>query len=524
MKLTFFLLAILAGCGRDATKTDYKMAGVGLNPEDISATPELYGGFASYDYVEFAGAALPLGLTGLLSFDGIGPAAANFAPPYAMVLGTGFVFLENTPAPDALFGSFGVPPEQVGRCHTVYSPTSYLSGLADVGMEMDFTTSDGSGFTIGRRPLFYPPDVSQVFPYYTDLSVYRETPRYWRNPGEEGPESLQNWEKTVASRGNYPFGQPTTFSFPGAIPDDSANFGSIPMPYTSETETSGINYHFLPNLPLGVMLSWEGPLYSGDGLELSSGGGVVSEGGVSEHSRCLTFQGPENPESPVDCVGDFELEEPIGEEYPRGQMYTAPWDTTDGVTVSWLPSASSIGETFSISVRFLGKVDEKGRGFVNEVVSIDKNLQIESSWDNSVAAGLIPASTCPDKGYRPALPCDDNVEFLFDESLRKDDGYISSLQGDPTVTLAEVTCNVDQTQGSFVISNDILRDALTYAKQHNAQGAIFYVSRTTKTEANIPDAMDSVGNKRDLNPMLLSSNAVQVGRFWFTGLDDVDVD
>ena len=68
--------------------------------------------------------------------------------------GSGFVFLQNTPAPDALFGSSGVPPEQIGRCHTVYSPTSYLSGLADVGMSIDFSTSDGSGFTIGRRPYF----------------------------------------------------------------------------------------------------------------------------------------------------------------------------------------------------------------------------------------------------------------------------------------------------------------------------------------------------------------------------------
>ena len=70
------------------------------------------------------------------------------------------------------------------------------------------------------------------------------------------------------------------------------------MPYSSENEIQGTNYHFLPNLPLGVMLSWDGPLYSGDGLELSSGGGAISEGGTSTHSRCLTFQGPENPESP----------------------------------------------------------------------------------------------------------------------------------------------------------------------------------------------------------------------------------
>jgi hypothetical protein len=181
-------------------------------------------------------------------------------------------------------------------------------------------------------------------------------------------------------------------------------------------------------------------------------------------------------------------------------MYTAPWESTDGVTISWLPSASSIGETFSISVRFLGKVDETGRGFVDEVVSVDKNSQIESSWDSNVSAGLIPASECPDQGFRPALPCDDNVEFAFNEALRKGDGYVAGLQGDPTVTLTEVTCNIDQTQGSFVITNDILKDALTYAKQHNAQGAIFDVSRTTKTEADIPDAITVLEIRENLVP------------------------
>ena len=122
--------------------------------------------------------------------------------------------------------------------------------------------------------------------------------------------------------------------------------------------------------------------------------------------------------------------EPIGEEYPRGQMYTAPWETTDGVTVSWMPSASSIGETFSISVRFLGQVDETGRGFVDEVVRVKKNSQVESSWNSNVGAGLIPDSECPEEGFRAALPCDDNVEFEFNEALRKGDGYVASLQGD----------------------------------------------------------------------------------------------
>ena len=52
----------------------------------------MYGGFASYDYIEFSGGALPLGLVGLVSFSGAGPALGTFEPPYGMVFGSGFFF------------------------------------------------------------------------------------------------------------------------------------------------------------------------------------------------------------------------------------------------------------------------------------------------------------------------------------------------------------------------------------------------------------------------------------------------
>ena len=84
-------------------------AGVGLNPEEIAPQPEMYGGFASYDYIEFAGGALPLGLVGLVSFSGAGPALGTFEPPYGMVYGSGFFFDISAPSPDA-FGSFGTAP------------------------------------------------------------------------------------------------------------------------------------------------------------------------------------------------------------------------------------------------------------------------------------------------------------------------------------------------------------------------------------------------------------------------------
>jgi len=60
-----------------------------------------------------------------------------------------------------------------------------------------------------------------------------------------------------------------------------------------------------------------------------------------------------------------------------------------------------------------------------------------------------------------------------------------------------------------------LADAMKYAKQHNAKGAVFYINRTTNSEFTIPDVRDRVGNLRKSEPLLVTSNSVQFGRFWF---------
>ena len=145
----------------------------------------------------------------------------------------------------------------------------------------------------------------------------------------------------------------------------------------------------------------------------------------------------------------------------------------------------------------LGQVDETGRGFVDAVVRVKKNSQVES-LEQQRRAGLIPDSECPEEGFRAALPCDDNVEFEFNEALRKGDGYVASHKEIQQLLYLKLLV-ISIKHKVLVITNEILKDALTYAKQHNAQGAIFYVSRTTKTEANIPDSMDNLGNKKHSN-------------------------
>ena len=496
-----FPFALLVACGRNVTETDFKLAGVGLNPDEIGPTPKMYGGMVSYDFIEFSGGALPLAIVGLSAYDGIGPSMSTFKPPYGMVTGTSFFFESDMPVPDVLFGSVAVPPENIGSCQTVYEPRSYLSGIADVGSAISLRTTEGAGMELGRRPLFYPPDQSGVFPYYMELAVYKGSDRMWRDPATL--DTLENWEMSVTDKTNYPFGQAVSVKFPGAVTDESATFGSIPVPFSS---TSAGSSHQLPIRSQGVMLTWNGPVYSTDGLLIDSNS--------AQRNSCLQFQAHDDePTSVADCLELAELPDPIGDYYPKGQMYTAPWDTEDGkVTIQWIPQTINPNEVVSISVRFLGEVDETKDSFVNTVVKVPRSPNAETAWNRAISSGSIADTeanaTCPEEGTRPAMPCDSDVSYVFDDMLRKGDGYVSSLQGDPSKALVEVTCRVDDAQGNFEINTDILANAMSYAKQHNAKGAVFYINRTTTTELDIPSVRDRVGNLRETGPLLVTSNVV----------------
>lgn len=494
---TILLLGLtLTACGRDAEVTDYKLAGVGLNPDEISPQPSMYGGLASYDFVEFGGGALPLGLLGLSSYSASGPNLGDFEAPYALVSATSFVFDNDAPAPDALFGSFSSPLEQPGFCQTVYEPNSYLSGIADVGTSINISSESGEGYNIGRRPATYPSNASKVFPYYLDLGVYRAEARQWRPNVVDN----DNWNTELedAGNGNFPFEDLVQLSFPGALPPASATFSAVPQPFQSGY------IHQMPSRPSGVMISWDGPTYSGDGVQISESG---------QNTTCLQYLAHSSaPETPMDCIQYEPIPEPeFG--YERGQMYTGPWDSQSGVTIEWLPAENS-SDLVSISVRFLGGVDEEYVSLVDPKVEVSKTAAMEEEWARAISAGQIPDVECPESGYRDAQACDDNIEYVFDETLRRGDGYVPSLQGDPVSTLAELTCTVKDTDGSFVISNELLSDAYAYGKQHGAEGAIFYISRTTRSNLPIPDARDQYGNLKPLSDMLLVTKAVQVGRFW----------
>jgi hypothetical protein len=94
-------------------------------------------------------------------------------------------------------------------------------------------------------------------------------------------------------------------------------------------------------------------------------------------------------------------------------------------------------------------------------------------------------------------------------------GYINSLQGEPTYTVAETICNVPQTANEYTISADTLKYALDYGDLHGASGAVFYFARTTAKDLDTPSVRDRYGNRKDISNVRVLTSSVKVGRFWW---------
>ena len=69
----YTLLLVLSACGRETTPSDVQLAGAGLNPEEIGPQTQGYGGLIEYDWIDFAGAQIPLAIAGLASYSPVGP-------------------------------------------------------------------------------------------------------------------------------------------------------------------------------------------------------------------------------------------------------------------------------------------------------------------------------------------------------------------------------------------------------------------------------------------------------------------
>ena len=529
-------LLILLSCGRGVTETDVKMAGVGLDPDEIGPAPEYYGGLVELDYVNLAGGGLSLGALGLLSYDEVGPGFNGFAPPFVAIYGLSFIFDDIVPAPDAHHGSIGIPPDTMDSCWTTSEPFSYLlASTAELGDEITVSNEAGDVvIPLGRVPELYPADPQDVFVYYSTVAAWVAEPMtHWT------PDGAGGMEQAVLRPKNWGFNEAVTLSFPGGLPPVEAPVSSIPMPSASVGDPEFV----LPAPAENLWVSWDGPYYSNNPDYASDGGphstcvryyagGAYFTGQGANQELNEDFAVLDAEDGSLDCSSWPDL--PEGDNFATsgqmaGQLYTGPWDTADGVTFHWEPGA--VGDEVVLNVRFLGPVDRTADTFQVPRVGVDTPAEIQDEWDKLLDRDTVTGDL-PD-GYRQALACDAesgevddprDLEWIFDPSLEDADGEpIDSLRGDPTYNLVEVSCRLTD-DGEFTLTNSHLANGLRYASDHGAEGALFYFSRSTETEATVPDVKDQAGFRRDINPIKIRANAVTVGRFWIDDVADLAVE
>jgi hypothetical protein len=290
--------------------------------------------------------------------------------------------------------------------------------------------------------------------------------------------------------------------FPGSLPPVEANNSSIPLPLATVGPLPQVA---LPDRQDGIMLSWTGPRYD-------RYGGVIGSG---EQTTCLRYRSDAKPPaSAEDCIG---LDDPSANENDLvANMYTGPWDTEDGVKFEWVPVDGS-DDTVSITVRFLGPIDLTDENLVSANVPVTPTAAALEQFKAAEGAGLIPEDTTP-VGYRAALPCDDpdEIEWTVDPNqILPDGGYSPALQGNPTHTMIELTCQVADSDGEFLLTQDIVQEALDYADVHDAQGTVFYFTRSQKSAFETPDVRDRYGKRHPISDIEFVSNSIELGRFWY---------
>ena len=484
MHLTLALL-LATGC-RPSEEADVKLVGVGMNPEEIGPTPTAYGGTVEYAHLDFGGAGLPLAFLGLLGYDGVGPQTSSFEPPYGAVMAFSYIFDNRLPAAATLSQVGGAPPNTEDTCYTVIEPTGPIGSFTtvDVGAEMSFFTPDGTaGMTLPRVPADYPPDPQDLFVYYSGFESYRPYGREHLVPDPADPGNPQAMISEVYKPPNYPFGSEVEWSFPGGFSSFDQPVGSIPRPSTASPDGNPVVQ--VPDELGGVRLEWDGALRDHTGE-------ILSDEGVQ--SRCFEFyEGrPVEPAEAADCDVLPDLPSAQGEyDAFRGQMYTAPWDTEDGVTFEWTPKEH--GDQVTLTVRFLAKVELD-----------DPNLTVASIADD-------------DGDYRDAQECEEaDAEFVFDEErFSNSDGSLSAgLHGDPLSKLVEVNCLLAD-DGEYTLTESAVAEALSFAEERSAGGVVFFFGRASDVDADVPPAKDPYDQRHDISPIKLTAKTLRLGRFWW---------
>ncbi len=501
---SLFLALLALGCGRDTEESYVKMVGVGYNPDEIGPSPEAYGGIVEYNWFDFEGGGLSLGFAGLLSFDEIN-GEMGFSPPYSLVYGFSYLFdAKLTGAVSA--GTVQPLPTAEDACYTTYEATGPIGSFTtvDVGQQITFASSESDAeFSIGRVPADYPPETRDMFIYYSEISGWRPESATGLVPVEGNDDPLAMTER-VLRPANFPFGEEIDVSFPGGLAIERAPVGSLPMPSASE----GNEPLHLPTEQEGVRLSWNGPMYNLVGDTLSEGDGQAA---------CLDYFWPENVPVPADAAGCSDAANAYDGE--DGQVYTGPWDTTDGqVKFEWtVPEDKHEDELVSLSIRLLGAVDREDFEYFGTYMV---------NHDGGDARCGRAAMSC-EEGEWVFSPDYMDIDWVDPLDAQCGDGKYdldeaplsTSLQGDPMHTMAEVTCRLAD-DGEFMLTNDIMATAYHYAELYGAEGAVFLFTRTNSLDMRVPDVKDTYDNRREIWPVKVYGRTVEMGRFWWNGLGD----
>lgn len=514
-------MLVVTACGRDVAPDEVKLVGVGFDPEEIGPAPTAYGGVVEYNHIDFAGGGVPFGVMGIGGNLEVTSDLAGHAPPYEGLFGFSYIFDTKLSAGDTFNQNIGVPPAAEDSCYTVISPRGPIGTFTtvDVGDYQEFVLRSEFDarqpgermpqplLRLGRDPRDFPPRLSDLSVYYIGFTqrfpsdVVRRT--YQPTIESQDPNTLDA-TGTYRRSDNFPFGEEVVWNYPGGLTTVKREIGSLPLPATA-TEPAVLP---LPNEIGPVSLSWQGPRYT----YLTVDDVWVQASEDAPHTRCFEFF--EDAHGAVgsweDCAADAAGSYPSTIlEYRnfKGQLYTGPWETTDGegVTFEWEPATEGSPDYVMLSLRWMERLRPDPIENRTRVVPVGggdfRSATTCELWDDEVSE------------WQSTDPVEQGEDF----------GTDLAAATEPFSRLVEVVCLLAD-DGEYTLTTEPLQQALAYAASRDDEvgGVLFMLARGTEIEAEVPAVKDQFDFRRDITPVRVASHTIRAGRFHWNEIDSAD--
>jgi hypothetical protein len=170
-------------------------------------------------------------------------------------------------------------------------------------------------------------------------------------------------------------------------------------------------------------------------------------------------------------------------------------------------------------VRFLGPLDRESEAFLRAQVPMEAPPEVFRATGIACSSRGDVEGALP-QGTRAPLPCDDpdEIQWVFDPALVDANGDTPvELQGDPSGEPRRGHLPPHRRRRVHPHPRAQLAGALDYAARKGAEGALFYFSRSTGVDVNVPPVRDQAGRRVETSPVLVRSSSVEIGRFWVSG-------